>query len=90
MPYLVLIRQLGKAAKPHLLLVSTKDKKGGHCSVTLTCDGHLMTPILACHAANSLSVCFVVVKQTHLVTGQVSTRGKLSQMLPRVRQVTQS
>ena len=38
LPYLAPVRQLGKGAKLHLLPDSTKNKKGGHCSVTLTCD----------------------------------------------------
>ena len=38
LPYLALVRQLGRGAKLHLLPDSTKNKKGGHCSVSLTCD----------------------------------------------------
>ncbi len=38
LPYLALVRQLGRGAKLHLLPDSTKNKKGGHCSISLTCD----------------------------------------------------
>ncbi len=37
-PYLVPTMKLSKGAKLHMLPDTTKNKKGGHCSVTLTCD----------------------------------------------------